>query len=966
MPDLIYNVKFNIDSSETEKIVVPIDGSSMAEVEQLKEEINELRERNDELVNSLTTLEETMARLGRGSGGAAGRVGRVGDESRKTGKRVGDLNKQTAAFNQTIFAFGDLAQDTIQFQYGIATGMRAIGNNIGFAAELFANAALNVRRYNEAVESGAMGTAEKTTVLKAFISNLFGVGGLILAVNASTTVITLLTSAMEKSKKEMEASVDVLNQYAGAMARLSMFNFEDILGTEQLRLQIKELNSLFSEEFETPKIVDIEKVLSDLEFTTAIRNTYKQTGQEAGELFITDFIGILDKSITLFSLKFAEISTQLFTDSGYMDSVRQIIQLNQDLGRSVDMLDLAQRFVDASSFSPADKAGLTEQINEMRKFADDQDKVMDFMVKSIKNYSEFGDMFVNDFRQNVDVMQESIEQYRQLQELGISGEELVESIKEMNKELAIQDFLLNATDFGRYIRDTSLAAETLVQFNQAGAKNEEQIRDMIKALKLERTAQLSLAQSTVASNEAKEEAIGFIRFLNKLIPQLEGALDDTTESTKDFSDELFDVSTRIRRAVFEASQFEAISMFGDASGEAAELIFNQSEALVALTKEIKDAQEESPKLAERLQRLMDVVGVKQQQDLLSFGASLSGVFDAPQSEVEELTAQYEDNVSALVMLINTQEKGSPVRAALIQQLLDLQSGYKGAKQAIEDKTRAEYADLIASEQALNQYGKAYQQAVMFVREHEAALAGLSPELQALEGQYASLAAQNLVQSLIGQFDTGEDPMDKLNRQLADTRAALNLLADSPLIDQDQLNAALLALEGVGLQQKELIENQEVLNNLQAAMSMAQAIGQLGEVFEASKQFQYAVALTSGALGIVLALSDSTQKSTLARFALAASVAAATAVQIKQIADTNIGSTGNVQEPSAGSYFGSGSGFTSVAPPTQQISFAPTNSTSGGDTVVNNQVLVDSRGLAIQTKIGERQVKNSQKTVQPEP
>jgi len=138
------------------------------------------------------------------------------------------------------------------------------------------------------------------------------------------------------------------------------------------------------------------------------------------------------------------------------------------------------------------------------------------------------------------------------------------------------------------------------------------------------------------------------------------------------------------------------------------------------------------------------------------------------------------------------------------------------------------------------------------------------------------------------------------------------------------------------------------------------------VFEASKQFQYAVALTSGALGIVLALSDSTQKSTLARFALAASVAAATAVQIKQIADTNIGSTGNVQEPSAGSYFGSGSGFTSVAPPTQQISFAPTNSTSGGDTVVNNQVLVDSRGLAIQTKIGERQVKNSQKTVQPEP
>jgi hypothetical protein len=145
------------------------------------------------------------------------------------------------------------------------------------------------------------------------------------------------------------------------------------------------------------------------------------------------------------------------------------------------------------------------------------------------------------------------------------------------------------------------------------------------------------------------------------------------------------------------------------------------------------------------------------------------------------------------------------------------------------------------------------------------------------------------------------------------------------------------------------------------MSMAQAIGQLGEVFEASKQFQYAVALTSGALGIVLALSDSTQKSTLARFALAASVAAATAVQIKQIADTEIGSTGNVQAPDVSS-FGAGSSMTQVQAPTQNISFAPTAQNDGTVLNINNQVLATNKGLALITRAGEREIANSQKTV----
>jgi len=50
-------------------------------------------------------------------------------------RQAGLMNKQFSAMNQTVFAFSDLIQDSTQFQYGFATGMRAISSrrkNPGF------------------------------------------------------------------------------------------------------------------------------------------------------------------------------------------------------------------------------------------------------------------------------------------------------------------------------------------------------------------------------------------------------------------------------------------------------------------------------------------------------------------------------------------------------------------------------------------------------------------------------------------------------------------------------------------------------------------------------------------------------------------------------------------------------------------------------------------------------------------
>lgn len=109
------------------------------------------------------------------------------------------LGKATNNANQILFSFGDAIQDGAQFQFGFAQGARAIGNNLAFAAEQFA---LTNQR-----AGGFLST------LKILGKSFLGPAGIILAINAAITAITLYGDKIQKFlniNKDLEASLGTI------------------------------------------------------------------------------------------------------------------------------------------------------------------------------------------------------------------------------------------------------------------------------------------------------------------------------------------------------------------------------------------------------------------------------------------------------------------------------------------------------------------------------------------------------------------------------------------------------------------------------------------------------------------------------------------------------------------------------------------------------------------------------------
>lgn len=128
------------------------------------------------------------------------------------------LNKSTAAANQTLFAFSDLVQDSTQFSQGFAQGMRAIGNNVGFTAELFANLRSRVQLNNQAIIAAGGATKDLTSVTKELFRSLRGVGGVLIAVN---TAFLLMQRSADKNRRETKALRDEAKATAEAFVEVS-------------------------------------------------------------------------------------------------------------------------------------------------------------------------------------------------------------------------------------------------------------------------------------------------------------------------------------------------------------------------------------------------------------------------------------------------------------------------------------------------------------------------------------------------------------------------------------------------------------------------------------------------------------------------------------------------------------------------------------------------------------------------
>lgn len=276
MPDLIYNVKFEIDKASAEKVGQIVDTSNTQDVKVLQKEVDQLNQvlkessvengkvsksvkqkilaykeevanlklldtkinksirvygefsqETNTLVTGLQRQSEAVDRTGgellelanasdrttgeivaltnavsTGNRAMVAGANRAREFSHSQGvmqAQMGSGIKTFAAGNQMVFSFSDLIQDSTQFSYGFATGMRAIGNNISFTAELFAYLSREAKAANQ-------------TLRQSLMASLKGVNGAVLALNLAVTVGTILLEKFRKKSKETADDLDEANE----------------------------------------------------------------------------------------------------------------------------------------------------------------------------------------------------------------------------------------------------------------------------------------------------------------------------------------------------------------------------------------------------------------------------------------------------------------------------------------------------------------------------------------------------------------------------------------------------------------------------------------------------------------------------------------------------------------------------------------------------------------------------------
>lgn len=299
MPELIYNVKFEVDSSNLQKITSGIDPSSSKQVQDLEKSYDDLKNKFKELKNSMkggsvsggaiggastgfldlmqnvkTTTSEvrkntssfkksivttdqstdsfiqqsealltgsielqrlreeleqaaqqenltdkqteqlnnTINSLANVQRSAVSASNNFNDGLQVIEHQAGTMNKAFAGSNQLLFSFSDLVQDSTQFSQGFAQGMRAIGNNIGFTAELFANLSNNVKRHNKLVADGTLKNEKQITTYEALKQSLKGAGGALIAINGVVMAATLLFQMLDKRVKKAKESAQSLGE----------------------------------------------------------------------------------------------------------------------------------------------------------------------------------------------------------------------------------------------------------------------------------------------------------------------------------------------------------------------------------------------------------------------------------------------------------------------------------------------------------------------------------------------------------------------------------------------------------------------------------------------------------------------------------------------------------------------------------------------------------------------------------
>ena len=205
-------------SKETKELVFDLQRQAHA-VDVNGQELLELANANDRTTGEVIALTNAVSAGNRAMVAGAKRAREMARAQQMVAQQVGQGNKTFAAGNQAIFSFSDLIQDSAQFSFGFAQGMRAIGNNIGFTAELLAVMSAQAK---------AAGVSLRTSLL----SSLKGVNGVVLGINVAVTAFTMVSQALTKQSKELNDELEKQKELLEEVAD----SFSDAFGINSIKL----------------------------------------------------------------------------------------------------------------------------------------------------------------------------------------------------------------------------------------------------------------------------------------------------------------------------------------------------------------------------------------------------------------------------------------------------------------------------------------------------------------------------------------------------------------------------------------------------------------------------------------------------------------------------------------------------------------------------------------------------------
>jgi len=527
MPDLVYNVKFKIDSSSANSLKNVVDANASKQVKELQEALAILQQKlnstsnqtkdidketkdyistannqkalvkslssemaktvrvygenskqaqtlNDVLLrenqildNTILTLDQyvsntelsTDAQTALYNSIASGNTTMVQAKARlneykraisTSGDAVGQMNTQFSAGNQAIFSFSDMIQDSAQFQFGFAQGMRAIGNNIGYTAELMAVMTKNAR------EQGM-------TFGQAMKSSLTGINAFIVGLNIAVTAVTWFGKNVGKSSKE---ATDAINAFVEASAALKDTGDFDFLDVRKTQAQIKEL-----EDFKK-KVADNDAQIESMkEYIKVVdrfgTTTFKQTS--ASKKAIKEFektLGVFGKTTVKELQKEIDELNQVLKDNEQLAKENQLAMYMQDIDATTNkVLLFTEAGLDAGQSLQDLSNELGQEIEMTKSLMSTNDEYIaqyEFLVQQYdKVEAAIKAKTDAEKKEAEEVKKKAKEEYDALLEIAEGYEErrkMVEATNQAIKQLAQEDYekiqAERAKEAGNQILDT--------------------------------------------------------------------------------------------------------------------------------------------------------------------------------------------------------------------------------------------------------------------------------------------------------------------------------------------------------------------------------------------------------------------------------------------------------------------------------------------------------------------------------